>query len=94
MRALPEGAVLFTFVEAPTFHVGLRVSGLKERLEASRREQIPVRFEIQCKNRHFALIRVSSVDGVPVKSDEKNMWLESASLTPGGAGPFPGACSY
>jgi hypothetical protein len=48
---------------------------------------VPVHFKIQCKQRHFALIRVLSVDGLPVQSTlpicgwKARMW--SQEKTPG-----------
>jgi hypothetical protein len=92
---LPEGAVRFSFVQVPKFHVGLRVSGLKEHLEAAQKRVVSVQFEIHCKHRGFALIRINSVDGFPVQSDAHNMWMEIANIVPGqDSGPFPGACWY
>lgn len=95
MRALPDGAVRLTFVQAPEFHVGLLVPGLIDHLQASGKKQIPVSFEIQCKHRRFSLIRIRSVDGLSVETRVDNMWLESSILGPRQAsGPFPDACRY
>jgi hypothetical protein len=92
---LLQGSVRFTFIDAPKFHVGLNIPGLAEHLKASGKNVVPVHFKIQCKQRHFALIRVLSVDGLPVQSNAANMWMESANVVPGkDAGPFPGACQY
>jgi len=95
MHTLSQGGVRFTFIDSPKFHVGLNIPGLAEHLKASRKNVVPVHFKIQCKHRHFALIRVLSVDGLPVQSSAANMWMESANVVLGkDAGPFPGACQY
>jgi hypothetical protein len=94
LRQLPEGAVRLTFVESPRISVGLQIPGLKERLENTGKRIVPVQFEIQCSHRHFALIRVRSVDGRAVQTSSSNMWTEIASVGSPGPGPFPGACWY
>jgi hypothetical protein len=95
LRALPEEAVRLTFVQAPKFHAGLVIPGLSSRLRASGKAQVMVSFQIRCKHRMFSLIRIRSVDGVPVETRSDNMWIESSDVVPGrDPGPFPGACSY
>ena len=95
LRTLPEGAVRLTFVRAQKFHVGLQVPDLKERLENAKKPQVPVLFEVQCKHRQFAMIRIRSVAGIVVQSGPSNMWMESANVVPGqDPGPFPGVCRY
>src|ERR1700730_2395347 len=67
MRALPEGGVRLTFVQAPKFHAGLVIPGLSTRLQTSGKAKILVGFQIQCEHRRFSLIRIRSVDGLPVE---------------------------
>jgi len=94
-KPLPEGAVRFTFVQAPRFHAGLNVPGLKEHLQTANKTEVAVAFEIQCKRRNFALIRIRSVDGLQVQSDATNMWMEIEDFgLRTDSGPFPGACWY
>ena len=95
LGGLPKGAVRLTFVQAPKFHVRLNLPSVREHLEASRKPEVSVEFEVHCKHRQFSMIRVRSVDGVPVRTGPDNMVLESGSIVPGkDPGPFPGACSY
>jgi hypothetical protein len=80
-----------TFVEAPKFHVRLTLPSVREHLEAARKPEVSVEFKIYCKHRQFAMIRVLSVDGVPVRTGPDNMVLESGSIAPGkDPGPFSG----
>ncbi len=92
---LPEGAVRLTFTQAPKFHEGVVVAGLVEHLQASGKERISVDFEIHCKRRRFSLIRIRSVDGLPVETTADNMWSElPGALEPQDSGPFPDVCRY
>ena len=95
MNRLPGDAVRLTFVQSPKFHVRLQVPGLGEHLKAGSKRTVSVGFEIQCKRRKFALIRIRSVDGVSVQTNATNMLNEIDDLIPGkDAGPFPYSCRY
>jgi hypothetical protein len=95
LRTLPEGTIRLTFVQAPKFHVALSFPGLKEHLEKAEKGEVPVLFEIQCKHRQLAMLRIRSVAGIVVQSGPSNMWMESASVVPGqDLGPFPDVCRY
>ena len=95
LSELPPGAVRLTFSDAPKFHVQLQLPDIKKHLEAVQKPQVTVEFEIHCKHRQFALIRVRSVDGVPVRTGPDNMIMETGNVLPGkDPGPFPGACSF
>ena len=95
LMALPQGAVRLTFVEAPKFHVVLRLPDLVKHLKASGRQQVKVAFEIRCTHRRFSLIRIRRVDGFTVETNANNMLNEVADFVPGqDTGPFPYSCSY
>jgi hypothetical protein len=72
-----------------------RLTRAMTHLQGGQTREVTVGFEIQCKHRSFALIRIRSVDGVSVQTNSTNMLSEIDDFIPGkDAGPFPYSCRY
>jgi hypothetical protein len=76
----PPGAIRFTFVSSPDYHVVVVVPGLAERLAISGRKTVSVQFEIHCTvfGRLVGWSSIRALDGEQVAPPVEG-WNERAS---------------